>query len=264
MSREIVACTASRPLARSASASSSCVDRLLLLHEPQDRALAVELAHASTSSRTASPCASSSSVIVSGGLRRRTRSPAEPTRTPLLEARGDHVARDAVDLEAEQQAGAADLDGAGEPLERARERVTLAHDVRQQRLVHGLDDRARRGARDGVAAERARVVARLERDRQLVRDEQRADRQAVGETLRERDGVRLRAEPLPREEASGPPHAGLHLVEHEQRAVLVGDVARAGEELRPRRMDAALALNRLDQDARGLVVDRRRERRRSR
>ena len=54
-------------------------------------------------------------------MRRRTRSPAEPTRTPLLEARGDHVARDAVDLEAEQQAGAAYLDGAGEPLELARE-----------------------------------------------------------------------------------------------------------------------------------------------
>ena len=57
----------------------------------------------------------------------------------------------------------------------------------------------------------------------LVGDEQRADRQPVREPLRERHGVRLHAEPLPREERAGPPHAGLHLVEDEQRAVLVGE-----------------------------------------
>ena len=81
-------------------------------------------------------------------------------------------------------------------------------------------------------------------------DEQRADREAVGKTLRERDRVGFHAELLPREEAAGAADAGLHLVEDQQRAVLVRKSACLCEELRRERVDAALALHRLEQDRR--------------
>src|SRR5205085_304368 len=51
-----------------------------LLDEAQDRALALELVHARTSWRIEIPWDSSSSRIVSGGVSRRTRSPAEQAR----------------------------------------------------------------------------------------------------------------------------------------------------------------------------------------
>ena len=58
----------------------------------------------------------------------------------------------------------------------------------------------------------------------------------------------------------GPAHAGLHLVEPEQRTVRVGDGAGGGEVALGRHDDAGLALHRLEQDRRGLVGDRGRER----
>ena len=121
-------------------------------------------------------------------------------------------------------------------------------DVREQLVVDRVDDRARRGARDRVAAERRGVVARLEPRRCVIRDEQRADRQAVRKAFRERDRVGLHAELLPREEAAGAADARLHLVEDQQRAVLVRERARLCEELGRERMDAAFALHRLEQD----------------
>ena len=123
-----------------------------------------------------------------------------------------------------------------------------------------VDDRAGGGARDRVAAERGGVVAGLERRRRVVGDEQRADRQPVREPLRERHRVGPDAELLPREERAGAADAGLHLVEDEQRAVLVGERAREREDLRRERPDAALALHRLEQD-RGRRRRRRRRRR---
>ena len=53
---------------------------------------------------------------------------------------------------------------------------------------------------------------------------------------------------LEAEERAGAADAGLHLVEDEQRAELVGERARRLEELGRRRVHAALALDRLDQD----------------
>ena len=72
--------------------------------------------------------------------------------------------------------------------------------------------------------------------------------------------VRRDAGLLPREERAGATDAALHLVEDEQRAVLVGERAGGGEKLGAGRMDPALALDRLDQDRGGVGPGRRRQR----
>ena len=70
--------------------------------------------------------------------------------------------------------------------------------------------------------------------------EARADRQAAAESLGQRDDVGGDAVVLVGEEGAGAADAGLHLVEHQQRAVLGGDLAgrdqvarRAGRRRRP-------------------------------
>ena len=54
-----------------------------------------------------------------------------------------------------------------------------------------------------------------------------ADRQAAAEPLGQRDHVRHDAGPGVREPASGAADTGLHLVDHQQRAVLGGDLRAA-------------------------------------
>ena len=57
--------------------------------------------------------------------------------------------------------------------------------------------------------------------------EARADRHAVAESLGERHHVGHDARVLEREPLAGAAHAALHLVEHEQPAVRVADLAQA-------------------------------------
>ena len=92
--------------------------------------------------------------------------------------------------------------------------------------------------------------ARRERARERLGREHRADREAAAEALRERDRVGARARPVVAEEASEPADAGLHLVDEQQRAVLVAERAKPREEPARRGEDAALALHRLDDDRR--------------
>ena len=61
------------------------------------------------------------------------------------------------------------------------------------------------------------------------------------------------AGPLVGEQPAGPAHAGLHLVEDQQQVVLVAQPPQLLEEVALGRADAALALDRLDQDGRGLA-----------
>ena len=62
---------------------------------------------------------------------------------------------------------------------------------------------------------------------------------------------------LVRVQPAGARDAALDLVEHQQQAMFVGEPAQTLEERLGRRADAALALDRLDQEARGGVVDQR-------
>src|SRR5690606_32045843 len=106
-----------------------------------------------------------------------------------------------------------------------------------------------------VAAERRAVLAPAEQRRGAlaVRDH-RAHGEAAAEALGERDDVGhdLAADLglLVREPRAGAPDAGLHLVEHEQRAVPGGEVARGDEVARREGAHARLALHGLD-DERG-------------
>ena len=68
-----------------------------------------------------------------------------------------------------------------------------------------------------------------------------------------RDDVGLHAEVLDGEHLAGPAHAGLHLVDDQQDAVPVRELAQALQELRRRHEVAAFALDRLDDDRRDFV-----------
>ena len=107
----------------------------------------------------------------------------------------------------------------------------------------------------GLPPNVARVITRLERAGGPVGDEQAADRQAVGQSLRERDRIGADAELLEREERARAADARLHLVEHEQRPGLVRELARCGDERCVEGDDAALAEDRLEQDAAGVFAD---------
>ena len=97
----------------------------------------------------------------------------------MLECRLHDRPRRAVELDGEQEAGAARV------AQRGKARRQLAH-VCEELVVDRVDDGARGRARDGVAAEGRGVVAGLEAGRRLVRDEERPDRKPVREPLRER------------------------------------------------------------------------------
>ena len=59
-----------------------------------------------------------------------------------------------------------------------------------------------------------------------------------------------------RKEFAGAPHAALHFVEHKQQTMLVAQLAQRAHLLRRHRPNAALTLNRLDQNAGRLRPDR--------
>src|SRR5690606_3443008 len=86
-----------------------------------------------------------------------------------------------------------------------------------------------------------------------------ADGEAAAEALGHADGVGAHTGVLKGEELAGATDAALHLVEHEQEVVLVAERAQALQKLGGGRIDAALALNGLDEDRGGLVVDQRLE-----
>ncbi len=71
--------------------------------------------------------------------------------------------------------------------------------------------------------------------------------------LAEGEDVRLDAHRLVAPERARRGHAGLHLVEDQERVVLVGEVAEGGEERGAQVAVAALALDRLDEDAGDVV-----------
>ena len=89
----------------------------------------------------------------------------------------------------------------------------------------------------------------------LGRRQARADRETAAERLGQRHDVGGDAGALVGEQFAGAAHAGLHLVEDQQQAVLVAKFAQRPQERGLDHAHAALAHDRLDHDRRGLGAD---------
>ncbi len=220
-----------------------------LVDESKDRGMTLGAIHrAVTSLRISSARSTSSALATSGGARRRTFGPDDRHTRPASSAASSDRLHGRVELGADQQAGAAHVHDTRQRCEAGPQPFAVRADLLQQLVVDRVAHRDGGGADDGVAAEGRAVVARLERARRIVRDEQAADRQAVRERLGKRHELRPDAELLEREEAAGAAHARLHLVEREQRAELLGQRRSRREERRLERDHAALAEHRLEED----------------
>ena len=144
----------------------------------------------------------------------------------MLERRGEHRLHGRVELRGHEQLRPRTEVTPGMASSSPAIRSPLARtwaSSRQKLVANG----ARRRANDGVPAERAPVVARDEAAPGAVRHEQRAGRESSCKSLRQRQRIRPHAAVLPGEERSRAAHPRLHLVEHEQRAGLVGETAPA-------------------------------------
>ena len=109
-------------------------------------------------------------------------------------------------------------------LQRRLERAADAGGVGEQLLLQQVDGREPGGDRDGVARDGRAVAARRPGHDLLLRDH-RAQRHARRDPLGDEHDVGDDAGVLGGEHLAGPPHAALHLVEHQQDAVAVGDRA---------------------------------------
>ena len=134
--------------------------------------------------------------------------------------------------------------------------------LEQCRAGELVERREGRGAGDRVSAERRAVGAGRQHRRDPGGRARGADREPAAECLREGHDVRRHADVLVREKPARAAHAALHLVEDEKELVPVGQVAEARQVVGRRHVDAALALDRLDEDRDRLVAHGRRHRRR--
>ncbi len=122
--------------------------------------------------------------------------------------------------------------------------------VREALLGDDVENGVGGGDRHGVADVRAAHGAVGRGVHDLRPPEHARERQARGDRLGDDDQVRLDPEVLHRERAPGAAETCLHLVGHEDDPVLVADPAEALHELGRRHDEAALALDRLEDDAR--------------
>ncbi len=143
----------------------------------------------------------------------------------------------------------------------AQVRAVLVDAREELVLLDHREHRARRGAGQRVAAEGRPVRAGRERLVEPLLHEERADGHAAREALGERDRVALHAVVLRAQPATGAADARLHLVEEEQRAVLVADLPQLLQVAGRRGEHASLALHRLDHDARDVRAHHRAHRR---
>src|SRR6266487_273794 len=163
----------------------------------------------------------------------------------------------AAELDADHQPESADLPDRGR-VERPKRRDRVAAEsfraLPQPFPDRDVDRGGPRGACERIPAEGG-VVTAFERALDVLRRQGRADRYAPREGLRQRQEVGLDAPPFDGEEAARAAHARLHLVEDQERAGPVADLAGGGQVFRRRDVDAAFALDRLQQDGRRLVID---------
>ena len=144
---------------------------------------------------------------------------------------------------------------------REQMRALLGRALDQPFVEQHVERRERDRGRQRIAAERAAVIAGREHLHHVVgADERRHRQQAAAQRLAEDHAVGLHAVVLAREELAGAAHAGLDLVADQQHVALAADARALREIARRRHDDAAFALDRLDQERRGVAADRARER----
>src|SRR2546426_3342419 len=144
----------------------------------------------------------------------------------------------------------------------AEPRTELPHGGEEARLGDRAHDREGHARDQRPAAERRRVVPRLQGRRDAVRQEHGTHRQPTGERLRQGQHVGDDLCLLVGEQRSRAPQPALHLVEDQPHAPPGAQLAHEREPLGIDRADAALALQRLDDHRRGAgrrdrVIDRR-------
>ena len=182
--------------------------------------------------------------MVSGGVSRSARSPAVPTSRP--------------------RSSAAATTSAGGPVERRRRGGARARGPRRKRsrdlrLLFARTCASSSSSSTSTTAHAAAqatglppnvrgVVAGHERRRRVVRDEQRADRQPVREPLGERDGVGPDAELLEAKNVPVRPTPVCTSSRTSSAPCSSASARASASELRRERLDAALALHRLEQD----------------
>ena len=158
-------------------------------------------------------------------------------------------------LEAEQEAEALNaLDGADAAL-RADRGADFAHVREQIVAVDDVDDGLDRRTGDGAAAERRAERAGLEPGRDRVRHQDGAARKPAAQALRDGQEIGPHAVELRAERRAEPAHAGLHLVDDQQRAGAVAGRADRVQELRREIERAGEPLHGLDDDGRRARVD---------
>src|SRR5919199_148862 len=125
------------------------------------------------------------------------------------------------------------------------------HLLEEDGIVDHAQNSPDRSHRERVAPEGRAVVARSQ-SRALFSSEHRADGEAAAEALGAREHVGDYTRALVGVEVPRAPSPGLDLVEDEEGTKLIAQLAQPPQETLRRHVDAALALDRLDQDRRGL------------
>ena len=113
----------------------------------------------------------------------------------------------------------------------------------------GVNHRQGSGAGQSVAAVGAAKAARRGSVHDLGTPHHTGDRHASGQALGHGDQIRLDTGMLEAEPGAGATEAGLHFVEDQNDAMLLGQLAQCLEKLRWRGEEATIALHRLDEDS---------------
>ncbi|MCY1486270.1 hypothetical protein D9M68_199090 [compost metagenome] len=124
--------------------------------------------------------------------------------------------------------------------------------ISEDDVEHGVAD----GHRQRIAAIGRAMRARHHAGCRLFRRQASAEREAAADALGNGHDIRADARPLMGEKLAGAADAGLNLVEDQEQAEFVAEGAQFLHEFLGRGTDAALALDRLDQDRGGLLGDR--------
>src|SRR5262245_43500258 len=123
-------------------------------------------------------------------------------------------------------------------------------------VEHGRHGRERHRGDERRPAEGRPVGAGDQDGRDVLARQHGADRHAVGERLGQRHDVRLDPVVLIGPAPAGPRDAGLDLIDDEERARLVAELAQPAQVVIVGQVHTALTLDAFDDDAGGAVVDR--------